>query len=183
MIVWLLPCGGGGRAKRGRRGLRRNLYFSGFTPSVRFADSSLPLLACGHFPLTGGIGPRKGGAKFPGKKQKTLVSTKRQRHFSSAVPLFLPVFANGPLKLCRVTAASRRSLILSFRAIAHDGVGIRDSGKRIAAPVCGLVRNDGRFSPLLRGDIRRPLPSAFHQTGGSLRVSGYGYSSSSKRFS
>ena len=27
--------------------------------------TSLPLLAFGHFPLIGGIGPRKGGGKFP----------------------------------------------------------------------------------------------------------------------
>ena len=26
--------------------------------------TSLPLLACGHFPLTGGIGPREGGARM-----------------------------------------------------------------------------------------------------------------------
>ena len=26
--------------------------------------TSLPLLAFGHFPLIGGIGPRKGGGKF-----------------------------------------------------------------------------------------------------------------------
>ena len=39
-----------------------------FTPSVSLTlDSSLPLLAFGHFPLTGGIGPPEGGGKrfFP----------------------------------------------------------------------------------------------------------------------
>ena len=42
-------------------------------PQSPSGTASLPLLAFGHFPLTGGIGPRKGGA-FKRRKRKSPLS-------------------------------------------------------------------------------------------------------------
>ena len=111
-------------------------YYSGFTPSVSFADSS----------------PARGKPGFTAQKNKKRpVSNKETKREHSAVPLLLP-------------------------AKTPTTQGSPDNGG-----VPGVLT--GSFSPLLRGDIRRPLPSALHQYGGSLSVSGCGYLSSSALFS